>query len=181
MRSLDDIFEVYKNNAETENACRREILKGTIEDHWQEKFGHQTIEEMGVEMFVSDDGVAVPYNRYYKTDKQRETAQRESFFHHFGVKRARFAGLPSVSVIKTQISGKTCIQYDNYDRLPSLGIRTAQTKPTAGGIEHDRAYHCYWGGEVVKIGAYVVMAPGYHVDVDAFMKPVLDSIRWFSD
>lgn len=176
VRSLEDKFRVYRENVETENTCRRKILAGTLEDHWQAELELQTIEEMSKGRYVHDDGVAVHFNRFYKTREKQVYHLRKSFKDTIRTKRQRLSGLPDDTVVLKEVGGKACFQYDRYKRLnkPLGEYATA----TSGGVNHRRTYHCYLGGEFIVIRASMDIALGYAVDFDAFLRPVLDSVQW---
>jgi|LGOV01.1.fsa_nt_gb hypothetical protein len=179
INSTEDILWVFQKNMEIDRACRQEILSGTLEDHWQEKLKHRTIEEMTDNMEVRDEKLdkLVPVKRM---DPERKAFYaKRSFFYHFGRKRARYIGLPEDTIRQIEIDGQTCIQLDGYQRLEKPLGQYATT--TGGGLGHGRAYHCYIDGAVIKFGAYMEITPGYQVDFDALMQPVLDSIKWLRE
>ncbi len=179
VKSTEDMLWVFQKEMEIDRACRQEILSGTLEDHWKKKLKLRTIEEMTETLQVRDGkrGKLVPVKRM--EPERKAFYAKEHFFYHFGRKRARYIGLPEDTIRQIEIDGQTCIQLDSYQRLEKpLGQYATRT---GGGLGHARAYHCYLDGAVIKISASMEIAPGYQVDFDALMQPVLDSIKWLRE
>jgi len=177
--SLQDTYREIKAKLDKENSKRREVLSKTVEEHWNHKFATETVEEMGEGVLLHYEGVAQKFNDVYTTYEARLKDHRESFYYHKGRERARYVGLLDNTVEIVELDGVECIQSDRYERLTTPIINPSKT---AGGIEHKRSYICYFGADLeVFISSRFKIAPGYDLDFDAMLYPMLNGLRWPAD
>lgn len=170
-----DYFQKTIKDIEKKNSRRKELLRGSLEERWEEVDNHE---------FIREQAYSRGRHHYHMGnapgDEKERQRIKEIYIEQLMHKRIDLQGLPYNSYKKVRHKGLECLYVRRYTRLP--GRRAVSNnkyrKSTAGGINSIHGYGCYVNSRTtLSIALDSNAPPGESFDADRILNKVFNTLE----
>ena len=184
--NIDERLVRSKKSIEARQLKREELLRGTLEERWQEALqaDPDLVAKTVKNMKTRDEKTKkLVLARRYSRTKQAEIAE-SSFKYHLAHKRALHRNLPPDTAQIINSNGKRCLNTVRYEGLPTILAKEYATS-TSGGVEMNQTIFCPIGpdkkrefNELFVIHLSTKIPPGETFDPYPIIEPIINSVDW---
>lgn len=181
-QNVDERLARNKRAIEIERLEREELLRGTLDERWQEALqADPDLVAKTVKNLKTRDKKKnkLVWATSYSKEKQAEIAERV-FKSELESDRALYRNLPSDKAQIITSNGKRCLNIEYYKGLPRILAKEYAT-PTSGGVEIRYTVYCPISPDKKKsfdIHLTTKIPPGETFDPYPIVEPIINSIDW---